>query len=299
MKNKLLSLQCSGDSIEKVLTLYYFALKSNPEFYENYNVELFYGNNLPKKVKSINAHGSIGFYTQYYSKLPFFPKCTKEYLYKNIDSILEKLVKEKHLTVRVAYKLKNDPDRYWEYLRNLPFSYIYPEFIDNLIKKSQQALGFYKISSVMLERNYMSIINQIQSERYRYSIYSLDLNGKIGKHNITNEKKNKLVHLYSNLSKSPVLSGNSAVLITAIARRISTKTIVGYREHKRSPRPNRNFALSKLAENRESVLEPKIDKFNVFFNDIDINLSEEERANEAYAKAYLTYIEEVYKNIEL
>jgi len=101
------------------------------------------------------------------------------------------------------------------------------------------------------------------------------------------------------LSKSPVLSGNSAVLITGIDHRISNKTIVGYRDHKKFPRPNRNFALSKLVENRESVLEPKIDKFNVFFNDIDINLSEEERANEVYAKAYLAYIEEIYKNLGL
>ncbi len=304
MKEKLLSLQCCGESIEKVFTLYYFAKLSAPRFYNNYEVILLYGHNLPKKNKNLKVHGSVGFYQSYYNNSPYFPNCSKNHFVSNKDYFLSLLVKQSFLTSRAARKLEQNTKRYLKYIENLPVGYIYPEFIERLTRNSCELLKINHIMPLYLEKNYMSVINLIDKEHYRYNIYALDFLGRIGKYDIPIDRSRKLIHLYSELQKAPVLSGNSAFLLRQINSRISNRTVIGYREHKRNIRPNRDFALVHLLQNKKTIIEPEITGFNLFFKKYlnespNEKLSDEELANVVFSKAFLQFVTDNHSKLDL
>ncbi len=60
--DSIVSLNNSGESLEKTLALYFTSLEGNEQFYSNNNLLIYYGNNLPKKNPRIHSHGTVGFY---------------------------------------------------------------------------------------------------------------------------------------------------------------------------------------------------------------------------------------------
>lgn len=285
MKPFLVSIHNSGESVEKTLTLYYYAYINNKDFYDNYNVKLFYGNNLAKKSKNISAHGSVEFYSKYFSNNKNIPSCSKEYYLNNKKEILDHLLKKAYITYRSYNKLINEDERYWKFVKSLPFYYIYPDFIQNLINIAQKKLGFYSITNLFCEKNYLFTLSAIQEEHSRYSIFGLSTNGIVGRYYLNYKNEKKKAHLFSNLLKLSVLSGNTAFFIKSINCRIGNNHIIGFRNHSREVRPNREYAIADIIKNKKTVIEPKNSQFNKLYQDVNTN-DVELKNNIVYAKGF-------------
>lgn len=288
MKEKLLSLQSSGESVEKALAIHYTSLFSNEAFYSNYDVSIFFGHNLPKKDSNLNVHGTVGFYAQYLSDLPYIPYCSKQYFWDNKNDILELLCMKGVITERNWNRLNSDDNLFWLFIRNIPFEFIYPDYYNKLIVESCKQLNIANLRSLYLEKSWSQMIFNIKNDFFRYSIYALEKDGHIGKY--TTDGKN-YIDLVRNLNRASVMSGNSAMLLKEIGFRIGNKTIVGYRKHSRNIRYNRNYELGNLLKEHSSLIEPS----NVFLGrEFDNALSfssEEEKTNYVYAKVFREYLE--------
>ena len=290
MKERLLSLSNSGESLEKVLTLYYHAYASNPDFYDRYRIILFYGNNLPKKEKDGCAHGTIGFYDKYFHDIPFLPPCSRQYFLEHMDLILHRLVFDGQITGRQAKELKQSPERFWKFVKHLPFHMVYPKYTEALIEAARKELKIFKLQSLHLEENYCKVIAKIKMDAMHYSIYALEANGTIGTYYLYPQDENQMTHLYAELGRRPVLSANSGLLIHQISNRIGDHTTVGYRIHKNRIRANREHALKLLLKNRASIIEPKNHLFTEYYQTLDPALSDEEKSNQAFAAGYRRFL---------
>lgn len=299
MKERLLSLSCSGESIEKVLTLYYHALLSSPDFYKRYNVILFFGNNLPKKDKCLCSHGTLAFYNKYFFDCSAVPPCNKEFYIRNANVIINYLLEQGVFTRRQTVNLKKDDETFWNAIKFLPFSYLYPNFIGTVIAQCQKKLGIYKIQPLYLEQKYINQILKITENRACYSIYGLSPYGRVSRYYLDYENANEQAHLITELGKQNVLSGNSAMLINSINTRIGSKTIVGYRKRTNNVRRNREIALEVLLEGHKSIQEPKNTEFNSYFGNMNDVLSMEERANLAFARGYQRFIDECLIDLKI
>lgn len=300
MKKILVSLNCSGESFEKTISLYYLSYLTNSDFYDKYNVQLFYSHNLPKKNKNICSHGTIGFYEKYFSHLNFIPSCSKNYIIDNKNEILSHLAKKRIISYRRIEIYKNNDNAFWNYIKNIPFEYIYPEFIDKIRKKMCEKFNLKGIDNLYLESNYMNVIKNIGQEYWRYNIYGLNYNGIIGKYDVDLGNFQSVCHLYNSLKYNSVLSGNSAIFLCQIKSRMNGNNIIyGYRKHNKNPRPNRNYELSRLLTSNDSIIEPKNDYINNLFDEIKNVSNMEEKANIVYAKAYLKFLCDNYNILEL
>jgi len=300
MKKILVSLNCSGESFEKTITHYYLSYIDNFEFYNKYKVQLFYGYNLPKKNKNICSHGSIGFYEKYYSNINFIPNCKKDYLIKNKGLIIEKLVKNRLITDRSIKKIEKNNELFWNYIKKLPMEFLYPDFIKKIKERSCEIFNLAGIDNLYLDRNFVDVINNTKEEKWRYNIYGLNYNGIIGKYDIIQKRKKSFSHLFDSLKYNSILSGNSAIFLLEIQRRLVGKKVTyGYREHKKHPRPNRDYEMSRIKEQYNCVLEPKNSQINSFFKNVNQLSSDEEKANEVYAQAFLKFLTDNYEKLLL
>lgn len=157
--------------------------------------------------------------------------------------------------------------------------YLYPEFMNSLVRAAKEKMNLYKLDSLYFEQNFIKTVLKITSEKQRYSIYGLDMHGKISHFYLTQVDANETSHLLTELGRQNVLSGNSALLIWLISSRIGTQTTVGYRTRKNHIRPNREFAVAGLIEGRATVQEPKNTAFNAYYSGLPDSFSMEEKAN--------------------
>lgn len=296
MKPRLVSLQCCGESIEKALAIYYTTMQRNEKFYSDYDVVMFYGHNLPKKDATLNVHGTVGFYAQFLSDLSFLPSCSKEYFINNADSILETLCLRGKITERNWNKLSSNKFLYWEFVRNVPFEYIYPDYYRKVISNSCNLFSIKAIKPLYLERIWPQILFDINEDLFRYSIYALEGNGIIGKYTVNGDNK---VDLVRNLSRRCCLSGNSAILLRTIGYRIGIMTTIGYRMHRRSVRPNRNYELNRLFERHSFIVEPTNPILSNHFNSVGFPCIEEEKNNYVFAQVFREYLSLFHNDLHL
>lgn len=296
-KERMLALSCCGESVEKVLTLYYHASQiSSPEFYSQYRPVLFYGHNLPKRDWQSCAHGSVGFYQKFLSDIEFLPRTDMQFLWDHRRAVLAKLVYEGYLSGREADCLKAAPVRYQAFTANLPFEVIYPQYMEEMVCRAMEELEIYKLQPLYLEKNITKMILKINEHKDKYSIFALESNGTIGTFYLDYKDTNELVHWCAEMEKKSILSGNSALLLYQIGLRIGPQTIVGYRKRKKDKRPNREYALELLTSGRKTVLEPKNISFNQYYCGLDENLTDEQRGNIAFAKGYTVFLRNVVQN---
>lgn len=296
MKNKLLSINCSGESIEKVLTLIYYAANEYPDFYSNYAVELFYSHNLPKKCCSSPAHGTVLFYSTFFGNSSFLPDCTLDFFKDNKYSIINYLIYNNIISHRSSKLYYND-DLFESYITKLPFEYFYPTYIQSLAKIVQNDLGLYKIANLHLESNFYKIIETISAHSNIYKIYSLDSNGCIGTHSLYFDNVYQKIKTVNDLYKKSVLSGNAPLMLKQISDRISAKTIVGYRAHSATSRGTWKLGLQDFLNNRTCIEEPKITTFNQLYNDAPCSCSAEEKNDYVFSLGYAQLLSNYYKLI--
>lgn len=288
MKEKLLSLQSCGESVEKAIAIHYTSLFSNEKFYSDYDTITFFGHNLPKKDIKLNVHGTVGFYEQYLSDLKYIPYCSKRYFIDNKKRILEMLCLKRVITERNLHRLCLDDTLMWQFLRNVPFELIYPEYYEKLILESSKQLNIAELKPLYLENSWSQMVFDIKNDFFRYSIYVLEKDGHIGKYTTDGKNYSDLIR---NLCRASVMSGNSAILLKQISFRIGNKTIIGYRKHNKSIRHNRNYELKDLLRKHSSLIEPSNAILSREFNNAIGFSSEEEKTNYVYAKVFREYLE--------
>lgn len=294
---KLVSINNSGESLEKVLALNYCAYISNEKFYSNYNQEILYGHNLPKTSKKIHVHGTIGFYIDYLSDCEWSPIHSYEELWNNKTYILEKLILNGVLTIRTSEKLNSNKELFLKVISNIPVEYIYNNFYNDLLKKTKKIFPNVNFTRIQLENNIEKLYQSLPEEKQYYSIYGLESNGTIGHYyfNIKHDDKyiKRLLHFYKELNRKISLSGNVAVLLTQIKNTMEDSEYdLGYRERKKHIRTNRNYALNQIINNN-GVIEPKNYFYNSFYNNVNQNLTEEEKSNIVVANSFKQYVKKL------
>ncbi len=301
MKNELYSVNNSSESFEKSIGIMYTNLQINHSFYDQYHVNVWYGNNLPKASSGLNVNGTttisgtIGFYEKYMSDCDFGVTFNINELWLNKNNVLEDLVNRNIISSRNAEKLKNDYSLFVRIISLLPVTYLYPEFYANFLKQAKPILTNISFKHIDLFESYEKIINDIQANCSLYKIYALQGNGTIGTFNFDLPdniyyERNK-IHLIKSISKSLVISGNSAVFLTQIKNDIDNyKGILGYRIHKEY-RVARQVAFDNLANDFSlKVVEPKNTLYNSYFDKYSSIDNIEQRANEVAAESFHDFV---------
>ena len=298
--SKIISIQNSGESFEKSISLFNTAMKSNNSFYLDNEYYIFYGHNLPKKDYKINPHGTLGFYIEYFSKYEWCPVKNEKDLFFLREELLTKLYEKGYISNRNVRRLQENNQNYIEFIRKIPMEVLFPDLITNVKEKAKSIFQNVEFKKVFLESNFMRYYASLPLEKWAYSIYALNIDGTIGHYYFNNLGGNKyytrnLFHMFSELLKKPILSGNSALFLAEIQD--ITKNMnyaIGYRNHSREIRTTRNFALQQLLSKKEGIIEPKNIVFSRYFDSITtrMEISTEEMANIVIAKAYEDFLNE-------
>ena len=298
--NKIISLQNSGESLEKAIALMYTARKSCREFYDENSTIVYYGHNLPKKTKNIMPHGSVGFYEKYFSDFDFNPVKDEQTLIKDKTEILQRLLNMGVITERNLEKLNLDDQMYLNFIRLMPMDVVYGQVSKFICENAERFFGNVSFQNIQLEDNYMKYYTALEKDKWAYSIYSLDCTGTISRFylpnlELTNYSLRNLIHMFSELSKKSCLSGNSAMFLAAI--KDITRNMeydVGYREHRREIRRTRNYALESILREKKGIIEPKNVIFSSYFNSKDVVKLDnmEEKANKVIATVFKDFLKE-------
>lgn len=290
---RIISLQNSGESFEKAVVLYYTALESDNSFYSDNFLDIYYAHNLPKKDLSIKAHGTVGFYKQYFAKYEWCPLNDSSYLFSNREDIINELNLNGMINRKMASKLLDNQLLYEKFISKMPMEIIFSNFVDEIKQKTDRIFSNVKFHQMHLEKNFTTIYASLPNEKWAYSIYALDSRGDIDRfyfHNNWREcyYERNLYHEFEEIRRRTILSGNSAMFLAEIKEYSKhIKGAVGYREHSREKRLTRNYALEDFLKSRESIIEPKNcvmnAKFSEYFNS---KLTSEQLANYVIAKCY-------------
>lgn len=300
---RLISINNSSESFEKSVGMMYTNIKKNPLFYKNYDIQVFYGDNLPKTDNELVVTGTIGFYDKYMNDFKFsFPFDINE-LWDNRINVLSGLVERNIISTRNADKLSNDYEVFTNVISKMPVSYLYPNFYSDLLKNIKLIIPNVSFYHLNLFDSYEIILSEINEHYDLYKIYGLQLNGDISTFNFVlpqNEfYERSKIHLLRSISKSIVLSGNSAVLLSQIKNNIKEDDVIGYRNHKYN-RFSRQVALDRIINAySNTVIEPKNYLYNSYFDKYKEVISNEERANEVASDAFHDFVKENVKTLKI
>lgn len=297
--SRIISIQNSGESLEKCISLFYTAKKSEESFYSDNQFYVYYGHNLPKKDSNVMPHGTVGFYEEYFSKYSWCPIKSDNDLLGRREMLLKEMNENRLLSRRNVDTLCKNDYKYLKFIKNVPMKILFPKFILHLEKSVKSIFPNTKFKEVFLEENYMQYFSSLPEKKDAYSIYALNINGTISHYYLndfgTDMYYRNLFHMFKDLSQKPVLSGNSAFFLAEIGD--ITKNMecyIGYRKHSREKRMNREFALAELLKNNESKIEPKNYIFSQYFDKFYMckNYSAEKLANDVIANVYEDFINE-------
>lgn len=305
MKEKLISINNSSESLEKSISITYTNMIENSDFYSNYNTIVFYGHNLPKTKSSHLVSGTIGFYDKYMSDCDFLEVVCINYMWSDKEKILNDLVKRNVFSCRTAEKFFNNYNLFSSVISKLPLQLVYPDLYLKLLELLNAIFPNATFCFMNLFDNFEQIYNSISEFKNIYKIYGLQGNGDIGIFNfnvLNNEYYDKnLAHLFKSLSKSVVLSGNSAIFLAQIQIEIEKQKscIIGYRNHKYA-RFSRDIAIKNILDRyNNTIIEPKNRLYNSYFDKFLKTENFEERSNQVVASVYHDFIKENSKLLKL
>lgn len=219
------------------------------------------------------------------------PECSRKYLIDKKSYILESLCLQGYISERNLISLLQDANQYWEFIRKIPFEYLYPKFYKRLIQQSCKLLNIDSLLPLYLEDNWPKVLSRINDSYSKYSIYALRSNGDVCRYYIKGDIETDY-RLVKQLNSKASLSGNSAILLRSIGHRIGEKTIVGYRPHRKSIRPNRNHALEFLLTSHDFLVEPSNLILNQEFDKFSNEFADELKTNIVYAKMFRSFLKD-------
>ena len=295
---KFVSLNNSSESLEKSISLVYTSYISDENFYSDKQQYVFYGHNLPKISKSINVCGTVGFYLDKYYDCDWSPVHSYEELWNMRRIIIDKLIISGKLSIRTAEKIFCNRQLYNGIISKIPVDYIFEDYYLNLISLLRKKYPDVSFKKINLEKNIKEIYTTLPDEKKFYSIYGLESDGRVGHYYMQLDENNskymnRLLHLYSDLQKRIVLSGNVGILIASIDYNMQNEDyILGYRERKKHIRQTRNYALDHIYPYKR-IIEPKNYVYNSYYDFVANSLNEEKMSNEVVAKVFKKVIKEM------
>ena len=299
MKDVLISVNNSAESFEKSIALINVSLLANPNFYNQYDTKVYYSLNLPKASRSgVNVTGTVGFYDKYMQDCPLGEKFKIDELWIERKKILADLVDRNILSARNSEKLESNYSLFAKIISLMPAQFIYPKYYQDFVYSAQSIFDGISFEYMDLFEKCEDVMDSITSENSLYKIYAVQGNGTIGIFNFevpNNEyyERNKL-HLINSIKRSITISGNSAVFLSQIQNAAceESNSILGYRNHKHY-RLARQVALERLINSfSSSVVEPKNNIYNEYFDRFANIENIEEKANEVAATVFHEFVKE-------
>ena len=295
MGERLFSINNSSESLEKSIGIIYTNLMCNYDFYSQYDINVFYGDNLPKTNAELSVAGTIGFYEKYMHDCKFSVAFNINDLWAERIKLLSELVSRGIISSRNAEKMKDSFELFSKVISLIPVSYIYPQFYLTLLKSIKLLFSNVSFKHMNLFDDCEYILDSIGDNYSLYKIYALQVNGEIGVFNFelpnNDHYERSRTHLIRSISKSLSLSGNSAVLLAQIGKSIGDANgVLGYRNHKYC-RLSRQVAINELIMKfPNTIIEPKNVLYNGYFDKYNDIINNEERANEVAASAFHDFV---------
>lgn len=296
MKNNLISINNSSESLEKSIGIVYTNMLKNNDFYSQFDMNVFYGYNLPKTHGSLFASGTIGFYYKYMSDVNFPVEFNILKLWECKEEFVNSLVIKKIISIRNAEKILKNYDLFFKVVSRLPVQMVYPQLYFQILQSLKNIFPGVKFQFMDLSNKVMTIFNETDKHNGIYKIYGLQANGDIGIFDFSIRKdmyyERNLNHLFRSISKSIVLSGNSAIFLSQINEEIKQNSnyVIGYRKHK-NYRLSREVVMEKiLIDNPDAIIEPKNNLYNSYFDKFSYIANLEERSNNVVAASYRDFI---------
>lgn len=284
---KLVSLCCSGESLEKAVALFYTSYKDNKNFYDYFEeIVLFYSENLPKKNRNMNAmSGTVSSLCEIHTSNFSIPQGTYEK-----RKLINLLVQKEIITDRVGWKLEHDDERFDKILKNLPIEYLYGYYYQNVIDKFSNMFPNVKLVKLSIRDGLEEFISNNYGYDGHSKVYGLQPDGYIGIYNLGNWGKIKQFNMMERIKRSICLSPNIYVYILMIDLWVSSKKdiVIGYRPMKRFKRQAYDLSIKRLKSS--TYIEPPNIEFGKVLDNISYKLSVEERSNIGILKCFENFL---------
>lgn len=290
----LVSLNCSGESLEKALVLCDTSFATNWRFYSQFNeIFVFYSNNLPKKSKElVGINGTISSYLRGIERR-YILTHEQENILNSTIKMVDILYLHKHISERTYYVLKSNPNRMNNLVKNVPVNYIFYDYYPMIIKKLQchfPSVTFIQISFHDILEYYIENSFYIDGHS---KLYGLQSDGNIATYDLGFWGRERKRAMSERIKRSICLSPNIYAFLTAINLWIlqSEKNItVGYRPMTRFKRASYDLAICELMKNNTMVIEPRNTEFSSLLDKFPNSLSVEERSNVGIITAFNHFI---------
>lgn len=285
---KLVSLCCSGESLEKAVALFNTSYKDNRDFYDSFEeIILFYSENLPKKNRNMSAmSGTISSLCEIHPSNFSIPQVTYEK-----RKLINLLVQKEIITDRVGWKLEHDDNRFNKILKNMPIEYLYGYYYQNVIDKFKNMFPNVRLVKLSIRDSLEEFISSNYSYDGHSKIYGLQPDGHIGIYNLGNWGKIKQFNMVERIKRSISLSPNIYVYILMIDLWVSSKEdiVIGYRPMTRFRRQAYDLSIKRL---KGSIyIEPPNVEFGKVLDNISYKLSVEERSNIGILRCFENFLD--------
>jgi len=276
----LISLLNSGESLEKAVVLTKLALEQNPSFYSNYQkITILYCENLPKKEKDMQIHGTLGGIIENLKDDLKYKKL--EDLWEDKENILNKAENLNKISKRTKEKLLTNKNRFDKIIPKFPWYYFLEDYkkflINEFLDNGKVCLQFLNYSNEL-----PNIIQKTSSfYLWKSKLYTLNSEGSIGQQILHKEHCSLNLELtekdkrqIERLNKNPVLSPNVLTFILGTYYSCCNKNediLVGYRYFKKIKRTSYDLGIKFLRKKSDLniVEEPKNKLFNDLLDEVD------------------------------
>lgn len=276
----LISLNCSGESLEKACSLFYTSYCTNKDFYDSFDrVVLFYSENLPKKNKSlIGMSGTFSSISNSNNKLLSDLECE---IVKSVDKQILKLKENGVISERVSQKMVVDRSRLKKFMTNIPIDSMFSDYYRLIIayfNRKYPKVEFVKLPIRELLEKYITSNRGYDGHS---KLYGLQADGNIGTFYLGNMAKIKQYNMLERIFRSSSLSPNIYMYIRMIkiyATSAYAKYLIGYRPMTRYSRKSYDLGIQSIPST-SLIVEPANIYFREILNSISNSLSVEERSN--------------------
>lgn len=277
----LISLNCSGESLEKACSLFHTSYCSNKDFYDSFDrIVLFYSENLPKKNKSLT--GMSGTFSSIsnmqHNKLFSVFECE---IANSIDKQILKLKENGIITERVAQKMIVDHLRFDKFIANISIDSIFHDYYQLIIACFNRLYPNVELVKLPVRE----LLEEYIMTNYGYDghskLYGLQADGNIGTFYLGNMGKIKQYNMIERICRSASLSPNIYMYIRMIkiyASSIYDEYMIGYRPMTRYIRKSYDLGIKSIPSDL-LIIEPANTYFREILDSISSSLSVEERGN--------------------
>lgn len=290
----LVSLNCSGESIEKVVALYHTSYIVNHIFYNSFDrIILFCSNNLPKKDKSrYGVNGTLS--CLYYNWLDLLSQKEKKNVLDGVRAI-QILADSGNISERASKETLKNKERIERLLANVPSNIICPSFYRDIVDSFYSLYPNTKIIMLPTKQMLSSYISENCDYDRKSKIYSLQANGDIGLFVLNKWDRQKQHNMVERICRSVCLSPNIYTYIVMIKQymlKFSDEYMIGYRPMIRFKRMSYDCAIDRL-DSKRLLIEPPNKIFTQILNQYSMALSVEERSNISIIEAFNKFLSQI------